>query len=276
MNVAGKKNMVFFGCSFTAGHELADHEILGVTFEECNKMKEKHLRSGKTSSDFDLMLKMKTGLTHQQYVDISSKKTYASKLATKLGLSHTNYAEPGLSVEHSTLKLFDAFYAGKLNPDTDIIFFGLTTPHRYLYFNEMGHALTRVMSHELFFEEDIIHNDYKIMHSYYFAVQNFMNFCIKHSFEFTLQPSVNWKMLYPDIVNPQYELYHKLDKNWQYLSMYKKMLDEFLEHTIDKHVWLSSCYDRTIHERCGFNHPPEIAHDIYSEALYVKIINRQN
>lgn len=276
MNIHGKKNIAFFGCSFTSGHELIDHELLQVSFEECNDMKRKHIKSGKSFGEFDAFIKERAGITNDQYNHLSSKRSYAGKLADKLGLNHKNYAEPGLSVEHSALKFFNAFYSGELKPETDVIFFGLTTPHRYLYFTDDGLALTRVMSHLDFQDADVFHTDYKIIQSYYFSVQNVMNFCIKHSFEFVIQPIVNWGLLYPDIVSSNYERFLNLNRNWQYLPMFRKMLDEFLSHSIDESLNLMSKYLRAAHGICGFNHPPEIAHDMFSEALYDKIITKQN
>lgn len=272
MRFAGKKNMAFFGCSFTSGHELMDHDLLGVTFEECNKMKKEHLLSKKTLGEFDLLVKKHAGIDHQQYNDLSSRRSYANRLATKLGLKHINYAEPGLAIEHSTLKFFDACYSGELTPENDVIFFGLTTPHRYLYFNDKGTALTRVMSHEVFFDEDLFHNDYKIMQSYYFSMQNVMNYCIKHSFEFVIQPVVSWRLLYPDLVDPNYEVFLQMDRNWKYLSMFRTMLDEFLAYSIDSNLTLTTNYIPSKHGVCGFKHPTEIAHEMFSQGLYDKIV----
>ena len=43
MNLEGKKRLVSFGCSFTSGAELIDHELLKISFDDCNKMKQKWL-----------------------------------------------------------------------------------------------------------------------------------------------------------------------------------------------------------------------------------------
>lgn len=276
LNLDGKKNIVFFGCSFTAGHELIDHELLGMSFDDCNRMKRHHIRSKKTVGEFDQIIKDRAGITQQEYNDLSSKRSYAGKLAKKLNLNHINYAEPGLAAEHSTFKFFDAFYSGKLNPKTDVIFFGLTTAHRYLFFDAVGTALTRVMSHEVFYEEDLFHNDYKIMQNYYFAVQNFMNFCLQNSFEFVLQPVVSKGLLLPGVVDSEYEMFMEMDRNWQYLHMFRKMLDQFMKYSIDDTIMLTTGYLPEKHGVCGFKHPTEIAHEMFSENLYAKINSKQN
>lgn len=276
LNLTGKKNIAFFGCSFTAGHELADHDLLGVSFDECNRMKMEHLRAKRTLGEFDQLVKDTANITQEEYNEISSRRSYAGKLARKLNLNQINFAEPGLAAEHSAFKFFDAFYSGKLNPETDVIFFGLTTPHRYLFFDSSGTALTRVMSHEVFFDEDLFHNDYKIMQSYYFAVQNCMNFCLRHSFEFVLQPVVTKHMLLPGMVRSEYEMFLEMDRNWQYLHMFRKMLDEFMKYSVDDTITLRTGYLPEKHGVCGFKHPTEIAHKMFAENLYAKIISQQN
>lgn len=276
LNLHGKKNIAFFGCSFTSGHELIDHEFLGITFDDCNKLKEQFLKSKKGPGDFDTYIQKITRMTYEQFVQSSSKRSYGAKLARKLNLNHLNFAEPGLSVEHSTLKFFDAVYSGRLKPETDVIFFGLTTPHRYLYFDRRGTPFTRVMSHENFHDEDIYHNDYKIMQSYFFAIQNCINFCLKHSFEFIVQPVVHKSLLLVGSTAPQYEMYLQMDRNWKYLHIFKKMLDEFMQYSIDDNLALQTGYRPDVHGVCAFKHPPEIAHEIFSESLYDRIVAQQN
>ncbi len=266
-----KKRMLFFGCSFTSGHELIDHEFLQVSFDECNRLKEEHLKKNKSVGEFDQFVKSNANITNDQYNDLSSKRSYAAKLSRKLGLEHINYAEPGLATEHSVLKLFDAFYSGQINPETDLIFLGLTTPHRYLFFTEDGLALTKVMGHLNYSPEDLHYNDYKIMQSYYFAVENFKNFCAFHSIDFIIQPIVNKGLLLTGVVQPEYELFMGIDDNWRYTSLFKKMLVDSLEYSIDENETLVSRYKPSIHGVCGFKHPTEIAHEFFSEALYEKI-----
>lgn len=276
MNLNNKKRMVFFGCSFTSGHELMDHELLGVSFEQCNHMKQEHLKRKKSVGEFDAFVKNTAGISNNEYNQLSSKRTYAAKLASKLGLEHINYAEPGLATEHSVLKLFDAFYSGEIDPATDVIFLGLTTPHRYLYFTEHGLPLTRVMGHLNYTPEDLHYNDYKVMQSYYFAIENFKNFCYSNSFDFVLQPIVNKGLLLTGIVQPEYELFMSIDENWKYKSMFKKMLVDTLKYAIDENETLVSKYRPESQGRCGFQHPPEIAHEFFARALYDQIINRKN
>lgn len=258
MNFTNKKRMIFFGCSFTSGHEIIDHELLGVSFDQCNLMKQQHLAKKRSVGEFDTFIKHSANITNDEYNERSSKRSYAAKLANRLGLEHVNYAEPGLSIEHSVLKLFDAFYSGKIDPVTDIIFLGLTTPHRYLYFTKYGIPITKVMGHLNYTPEDLHYNDYKIMQSYYFSVENFKNFCNLHAFDFILQPIVNKGLLLTGVVKPEYEMFMSIDSNWKYLEMFKQMLYDSLKYSIDENETLVSKYRPEIHGVCGFKHPPKL------------------
>jgi hypothetical protein len=276
MKLHNKKRMIFFGCSFTAGHELIDHELLHVTFEECNLMKAAHLRKKRPQSEFENFLMKRAEISDCQYIELSSKRSYAAKLAKKLGLEHVNYAEPGNAIEHSVLKLFNAFYSGELNPETDLIFLGLTTPHRYLYFTERGIAISKVMGHLNYSPEDLHYNDYKIMQSYYLAMENFKNFCKVNSFDVILQPVLNKDFLLTGVVQPEYELFSDIDENWEYIPIFKNILIDVLKYSIDEDETLVSKYNPEKHGVCGFKHPTEIAHKFFSEALYDKITKSKN
>jgi hypothetical protein len=276
MDVSNKKRMIFFGCSFTSGHELMDHDFLGISFDECNKLKEQHLLEKKSVGKFDTYIKNVANIDNAQYNDMSSKKSYGAKLANKLELEHVNYAEPGLSMEHSFLKLIHAFHSGEINPSTDLIFFGLTTPHRYMLFTEHGIPITKVMSDQNYAPEDLHYNDYKIMQSYYFSLENFKNFCLTNSFDFILQPVVNKGLLLTGMVKPEYEMFMDIQRDWKYLPMFTKMLENSLEYCIDQDETLVSRYNPKIHGVCGFKHPTEIAHEYFAEELYAKITNKQD
>ena len=162
MNLHGKKRLISFGCSFTSGAELIDHELLEISFDDCNKMKQKWFSDKKPMHYFEGYVSSTARITPKQYVEMGSKRSYASKLADKLGLEHVNYAIPGASVDHMVLDLFREHYTQKINPQTDLVFLGITTPHRYLSFSpaQTGVPQSRVMSDRDFYDSDVHYNDY--------------------------------------------------------------------------------------------------------------------
>jgi hypothetical protein len=257
---------------------LIDHELLGVSFDECNKMKHQWIADRKPMHKFVDYVSQVGKMTPEEYVNVSSKRSYASKLSDKLGLEHVNYAVPGSAVDHMVLDLFREHYTGKLNPKTDLIFLGVTTPHRYLCFSpeKMGIPVSRVMSERDFISSDSHYNDYKTMQTYLFALQNFKNFCIVNNYHFYMQPILPKELLFYNYPKSKRgNIFPDMHVNWQYLLTFNKLFQELLDFSIDANL---SLFDRSNEcgVVCGFKHPPEKAHVFFAEALYDKIINTKN
>jgi hypothetical protein len=286
MKLEGKKRLISFGCSFTSGAELIDHEILGISFDECNKMKHQWIADRKPMHKFEDYVSRVGKMTPEEYINVSSKRSYAAKLADKLGLEHVNYAVPGSAVDHMTLDLFRGHYTKKLNPKTDLILLGVTTPHRYLSFfpEKTGVPVSRVMSDRDFIDSDRHYNDYKVMQTYLFALQNFKNFCIVNNFDFYMQPVFPKELLfYNDPKSRHGNMFADMHFDWQYLPTFKEIFQGILDldYSIDPTISLFTAYNNQMHDLatpplCGFKHPPEIAHVLFAEELYDKIINTKN
>ena len=114
------KRISFFGCSFTAGQELRDHELLGVTFDECNKMKQKmaiHEFERKLNdkvfggAGFETELGLRPKL--EEY---NRTLSYGPKVAQLLGLDYQNFARIAASLELSLLSMLLLDNTNKINP----------------------------------------------------------------------------------------------------------------------------------------------------------------
>jgi len=283
MKLEGKTRLISFGCSFTSGAELIDHEVLGISFDECNKIKHQWISDRKPMYNFENYVAREGKMTSKEYINASSKRSYAAKLADKLGLEHVNYSIPGSAVDHMLLDLFRGYYTAKLNPKTDLIFLGITSPHRYLSFSpeSVGIPCSRVMSDRSVEDSDMHYNDYKVMQTYLFALQNFKNFCIVNNFEFYMQPVFPKELLfYNDPKSKHGNMFADMYFDWQYLPTFKEMFQRILDCSIDPNISLFTRYNESRHRAesppCGFKHPPEIAHVLFAEELYDKIINTKN
>ena len=275
MKLEGKTRLISFGCSFTSGAELIDHELLGISFDDCNKIKQKWLSDKKTMHHFEAYVSSIARITPKEYAEMCSKRSYASKLADKLGLEHVNYAIPGASVDHMVLDLFREHYTQKINAKTDLVFLGITLPHRYLSFSPAGTGVphSRVMSHRDFFDADVHYNDYKVMQTFFCALQNFKNFCIANNFDFYMQPMTIKELLFYNPTNPKANMFADIYYDWQYLPTFERILQEILEYAVDPNLSLHFPMNFT---PCGFDHPPESVHERFSKELYDKIIAGQN
>lgn len=278
MNLEGKKRLVSFGCSFTSGAELIDHEILGISFDDCNKIKRQWTADKKVITEFEQAVAREGNMTLEEYVNACSKRSYAAKLADKLDLEHVNYAIPGSATDHMVLDLFRGHYTEKLNSTTDLLLIGMTMPHRYLCFSpeKMGIPISRVMSERDFISSDSHYNDYKTMQTYLFALQNFKNFCIVNNYHFYMQPILPKELLFYNYPKSKRgNIFPDMHVNWQYLLTFNKLFQELLDFSIDANL---SLFDRSNEcgVVCGFKHPPEKSHVFFAEALYDKIINTKN
>ena len=288
MKLDGKTRLISFGCSFTSGAELIDHELLGISFDECNKIKQQWSSERKPLYEFEEYVVRTAKISIEEYVNMGSKRSYAAKLADKLGLEHVNCAVPGAAVDHMTLNLFQGHYTQKLNPKTDLIFLGLTTPHRYLTFSpeRTGAALSRVMSDSSVHDSDMHYNDYKVMQTYFFAIQNFKNFCIVNNFDFYIQPVAPKQLLFYN-ESEKKNIFADICAAWQLLPTFEEIFKEILNYSVDQNTSLFAAYNNYLDgntgfrqllpsDVCGFKHPSELAHVFFAEVLYDKIITAQN
>lgn len=274
-----KTRMMFFGCSFTAGSELVDHELLGISFDECNKLKHEHTKKKRGIGEFQRYVIRTAKIDMKEYIDLGAVRAYGFKLCSKLGMEFKNYAVGGDSVENSLLSLYTAFCKGEIDPKTDVIFLGVTTPHRYMSFDERGVLYSRVMSHENPMQSDYHYNDYKILQIFYHALEAFKNFCIVHDIQFIIQPIVHKKLLFPPINNHKSNLFANLFDasvlGWEYLSVFDSIKNGVFSYEVtDKELVFG--YDPQKDGICGFGHPTEKAHITYSGILYDAITSSRN
>lgn len=267
MKIAGKTRLVSFGCSFTSGHEIIDHELLNITFDECNALKRKIGSIVK----FDDFMQEKTGLNLIELSDISSKRAYAAKLSDKLNLEYKTYAWHGHALEHSALFLLQSMHSGELDPERDLLFFGLTTPQRYLHFGPTGEDLTRVISNEVN-EIDLYYNPYKIMQTYAFALKLIITTCKEAKFDFIMQPVVDTNFMRYN--THTFNFYNDMIEFWEFMPVFDGILEEALTYSIDPEVNLHN-YNRAVDNPvCGYLHPTEEVHELFAERLYDTITKK--
>jgi hypothetical protein len=267
MKLDGKTRLVSFGCSFTSGHELIDHELLNITFEQCNELKQ---RAG-SILEFDNYMQEKTGMTLKEIAKLSAKRTYAAKLSNKLNLKYKTYAWHGHGLEHNVLTFLQALHNGELNPETDLLFFGLTTPQRYLHFGGAGNDLTRVISDQVN-TIDLYYNSYKIMQTYGYALKLIIASCKETNFDFIMQPIVDTSFMRYD--RERNNFYSDMIEFWEFMPIFDGILEEALTYSIDPESNLHKFNWLVDNRLCGFKHPIEEVHEFFAEHLYDKIIKK--
>ena len=136
--VSNFNKIVAYGCSFTAGQELGDADILGISHDEVDRLKAEH------------------GLGDQAYRKVYGKlakeaeahgKTLAwpSQLAKKVNLPCSNRAANGSNLSNVIFKIQKDMRDGSLK-ETDLIIVGITSPNRFFYLSEKASEINQVFN----------------------------------------------------------------------------------------------------------------------------------
>lgn len=119
-----KKQMHFFGCSFTAGDELSDEEIFpwkkdpGLTFKEYYERRNDYLLNDIRNDEYQLKNKI---FAYPSLLNNENYQTY-------------NHAVNGVGLRTNIYKIMELIYS----QEVDIIFLQVPPVGRELYINETG------------------------------------------------------------------------------------------------------------------------------------------
>jgi hypothetical protein len=118
--------IVAYGCSYTAGDELLDHEILGMSFDNCNKFKKQFA----TVLDFnDYSLNGQTIFKLIQHDARNRGVSWAGQLAKLSSKTFENRAIGGSSIEEHYYSIVRDLSNNQI-VQTDLVLVGLTIPDR--------------------------------------------------------------------------------------------------------------------------------------------------
>ena len=121
-------SILAFGCSYTAGWETRDHEIMNITDEECDEIK----RASEGPQSF---IRLMLGVDIH---GISYTGSYIKFLADHFGVEWKNYAFAGSSLDFSVYEIERLRNENKIT-DNDLIVVGLPCPNRLFYLKESEH-----------------------------------------------------------------------------------------------------------------------------------------
>lgn len=120
--------VVSYGCSYTHGDEIIDHELLDISFDKVNELKK----------SFDSQISF---YKHHK-IDFPNDKmraaSWAGQLANMLEKPFTSSAVPGTSLSYHVYQIMNDYNHQKLT-NRDLILVGLTGPDRVTYYdNNIG------------------------------------------------------------------------------------------------------------------------------------------
>jgi len=128
------KRIISYGCSFTAGAEITDHDFIGITEEELATCARRNGYTGSRelyehfSVDED---------TRRKILESNREKSWPNYIAQRYNIPLLNQAIPGSSLSHASYCILRDIHSNVVQP-TDLILVGITSPNRWFQFTETG------------------------------------------------------------------------------------------------------------------------------------------
>ena len=129
--------IISYGCSFTAGDELSDHEFIGMTEDELKKFVKTHDIKGSSPLFYDVLKYSEDDV--DKIKKENSTRSWPNYIAKHYGIPLINKAVSGGTNELMLHYYMQDRLNQKILP-TDLILIGLTSPSRWFQFDDHGYA----------------------------------------------------------------------------------------------------------------------------------------
>ena len=241
-----------YGCSYTAGDEIMDHIKMGISFEECNRIKQRYQVDYGQGYD---IAKFRIEFNILRDNPLHIRNSWAAILAKQLQVSFENRAVNGSGLDEHYFTIYNDYISGKIK-DTDLVLVGLTSIDRIIDFR-----LDRPMPHNISLISGLIpkdegsrllvelrNDDFLVF--YYFKTIHLLH-CLSSKINLMMQPMRKmWTMPY---INNLDIPYTKQYANSVWNECKESILSELY---LDDNIPL-----------CGFGHPSLDSHILLAEQL---------
>jgi hypothetical protein len=246
--------VVAYGCSYTAGMELMDHVHMGMSFENCNKIKKLFSSNAENMSKFREYFKM------DQAGELNRQHSWAAYLSRKLDKSFENRAEGGAGLDQIYFKIYNDLTSGLISKN-DLVVVGLTDTLRIIQFgpNKVGslilgwHLSENNPGHEKLIE--LFDNDW-LCFNHYKTLKLMLSLSDKINIRF--QPMISMHSL--ERQGFLKYVYDYSNQVWQDVRPFILSENDFLELKEGQRL-------------CGFMHHPVDSHIDLADRIYSKITN---
>lgn len=260
----------FLGCSFTSACETEDHDILGISFEECNKLKETTTNHGPNEMMKNKLVREKNmePFAAYEYIRSSCKKnSWAITLSELMDVNCINLAESGGSIQEC---VFNLKVAEQKITKNDYVFLGLPPIPRLFFLTEDLSIPDRIMlanPHGKKYWDALIpfFSDIHLYREYFNAIDDIIRICRCKGVKLFILPA------FTEIHSVSEKLAKEKIK-WQHSEFFLKLLDFFseIENKISEYYidipLIKFQYDFL--PLCGYNHPNIEAHRAYGIEVY--------
>jgi len=255
---------VVYGCSYTAGSELIDHEIVEKSQEWVDNFK----RTCGMNEWFKFVDKTLCGEKYNNLLKMEKQRSWAGHLAKMLGIPCENKAVAGCSLE-GMIYFYEKDKRKFIEPD-DLVIFGLTGPARFMRIDSDGNPINHILGHSGGWSSKIqksyislMGNDDTSLWQAYRDISHMERICMQN------------KNAYMQNIWATFHTYNGVFCNSASKHMLELINDpEYWPQTIanEYSLWTDLDYDD---ETCqhGGGHPFECYHIKFAERLYKKIIS---
>lgn len=262
----------FYGCSNTAGTELVDADLLGISFQETNKIKNKHQKNP-TVFYTDLYSRLQGEDKSSKYYDEMCKQhSYAKHLCDLLKVEYFNFSEPGSSNKRILFNIMTHVTEGRFKKG-DVVFVGVTSPLRDMLFDEDGNITNFLFGHKNSLNERQEHYESLLLMNtdYQIALNNII---ILQAIE-----SLLFRENIPCVLietHPYCEHSNEKYSDFEIKTLETHNLQQIYRYTINRINFapVGSPY-KYEGERCGFGHPTLEHHRMFANELY-QYLRRNN
>jgi len=253
------KRILAYGSSDTAGDEIMDHIVLGMTFEECNQHKMAYV-NGKASLARSTQFKEDFKIRWDEPLHRSS--SWAGQLAKLLNLEFENRATNGSGLDAQYFQIHSDYTQG-LILDTDLVLVGLTSMNRIIDFRSKEKIRT-LTSKNIPYDIgsklllDIFNDDFIVFQ--YFKTLSLLA-SLRSNINLLMQPMVN-DMNQLD----KLELIHSrlfADTIWKTNIGSMVLPEEYLQLPVVNGK----------EQKCAFGHPPVESHIELAGKMHKKLID---
>lgn len=180
-NIEEVQRIVAYGCSYTAGTELADEDF--IPGAEQLKPKLGIMKFNRKYYDI---------LSSKECLEKQSERVWVKHLANKIGVPVINRAAGGTGLEdHITKFRYDI--ATKVIRKTDLVILGITSMNRWVEIAGQNGAVYNHLSHTLDKRYEYmvkVYNDYKLLHLHMTYLEQFNELAKKYNIKLLAFPMI--------------------------------------------------------------------------------------
>jgi hypothetical protein len=267
--------IVAYGCSHTAGSELADHLFWHepITAVELDKIKR-----GYNDNRTDFYNK-NPRLCSLEAIGVQSQLSWAAQVAKRLDVDFLNKGLSGGSMQ-SIVYLIERDFADGVISENDLILVGATSMDRWMYFSEeerfgWPHAATPIIGYPGLWPTEKFHNDFvEHVADDYFTLYNYFN-TLKYLD--LLSSNFNGRILVQPLhqtVNDYIRFVSSKSLNKRFIGMIES-INKF-SSIIDHNVCFGNLVDWQNESQVhGFNHPHIKYHEQLADIIVGRLLNNE-